>query len=82
MSPLQDEILADIDDELLVSEQEKSLVKQLAQFPESVQAAADQLAPHIIVNYLRELASSFSSFFITRIRFLYLNLKCGMHDSS
>ena len=62
-SPLQDEILADVDDGLLVLEQEKSLVKQLAQFPESVQVAADQLAPHIIVNYLRELASSFHRFY-------------------
>ena len=64
-TPLQDEILADIDDGLLASEQEKSLVKQLAQFPESVQAAADQLAPHIVVNYLRELASFFHRFYIT-----------------
>ncbi|MYB89485.1 MAG: arginine--tRNA ligase [Proteobacteria bacterium] len=62
-TPLQDEILADIDDGLLASEQEKSLVKQLAQFPESVQVAADQLAPHIVVNYLRELASSFHRFY-------------------
>ncbi len=62
-SPLQDEILADIDDRPLVSIQEKNLVKQLAQFPESVRAAADQLAPHIIVNYLRELASSFHRFY-------------------
>ncbi len=62
-SPLQDEVLADIDDGPLVSMQEKTLVKQLAQFPESVRAAADQLAPHMIVNYLRELASSFHRFY-------------------
>lgn len=62
-SPLQDEILEDIDDGPLVSIQEKTLIKQLAQFPESVRTAADQLAPHIIVNYLRELASSFHRFY-------------------
>ena len=62
-SPLQDEVLEDIDDGPLVSIQEKTLIKQLAQFPESVRTAADQLAPHIIVNYLRELASSFHRFY-------------------
>ena len=62
-SPLQDEILVGIDDEALASEQEKSLIKRLAQFPENVQASANQLAPHIIVNYLRDLAGSFHRFY-------------------
>ena len=61
--PLLDDGLIGADAEPLVQEQEKGLIKLLAQFPENVQAAADQLAPHIIVRYLRNLANSFHSFY-------------------
>ena len=61
--PVQDEGLAASDASLLVQEQEKSLIKHLTQFPESVQAAAEQLAPHVMVSYLRNLANSFHSFY-------------------
>ncbi len=61
--PLQDDGLIEANAEPLVQEQEKNLIKVLAQFPENVQTAADQLAPHIIVRYLRNLANSFHSFY-------------------
>ena len=48
---------------LLSLEQEKDLIKTLSQFPEKVAIAANQLAPHTVVNYLRELASAFHSFY-------------------
>ncbi len=33
------------------------------QFPEKITTAANQLAPHIVVNYLRDLANAFHSFY-------------------
>ena len=64
-SPLQDEELLKVDEEVLTAEQEENLLRQLAQFPENVRAAANHLAPHIVVNYLRDLASSFHRFYNT-----------------
>ena len=61
--PVQDDALTGADASLLVQEQEKTLIKLLAQFPETVQSAADQLAPHVIVGYLRSLANSLHSFY-------------------
>ena len=48
---------------LLNQEQEKDLLNALDLFPEKIDNAADQLAPHIVVNYLRELANAFHSFY-------------------
>ena len=59
----EDYEFADADLSLLSHEQEKDLIKSLSTFPEKVLAAAEQLAPHIIVNYLRELATAFHSFY-------------------
>ncbi len=55
--------LVDADAALLTQEQEQDLVTLLDQFPERVVYAADQLAPHVIVNYLRDLANAFHSFY-------------------
>lgn len=41
------------------------LIKKLARFPEAVCDAAQQFYPHIIANYLFELAQQFSSFYRT-----------------
>ena len=48
---------------VLVEEQERTLMKCLDQFQEKVLVAAKQLAPHVVVNYLRELATAFHSFY-------------------
>lgn len=48
---------------LLIEEQERTLMKCLDQFQEKILAAAKQLSPHIVVNYLRELATAFHSFY-------------------
>ena len=56
-----DMINADIS--LLTQEQEKDLMTILAQFPEKVMVAANQLSPHIVVNYLREVANALHSFY-------------------
>ena len=42
---------------------ELSLMQRLGEFPELVQAAAHELAPHTIAFYLRELAGEFHSYY-------------------
>lgn len=48
---------------VLVAEEEKALVKCLARFPEEILKAANELAPHIIVYYVYDLAKAFHSFY-------------------
>ena len=43
----------------LCSPQELQLIKRLAQYPEIVELAAAQRAPHTLVHYLRDLANDF-----------------------
>jgi arginyl-tRNA synthetase len=42
---------------------EQALVKQLGLFPERVEVAANRCEPHLVVNYLRELANLFHSWY-------------------
>lgn len=42
---------------------EREVLKQLARFPDMVQAAATQLAPQLIVHYLRELAELYHRYY-------------------
>ena len=44
-------------------EKEKSVIKQLALFPEMVQTAADMHSPAIIANYTYELVKEYNSFY-------------------
>lgn len=48
---------------LLQGEEEAELAGLIAQFPEKVANAANELAPHNIANYLRELAASLHSWY-------------------
>lgn len=47
----------------LEAEHEQALIKQLGQYPERVQSAADRREPHLVINYLRELANGFHSWY-------------------
>ena len=47
----------------LGSEKELALARRLGEFPEVVAAAAEELAPHAIAFYLRELAAEFHSYY-------------------
>jgi arginyl-tRNA synthetase len=49
--------------ELLVNARELALMQRLAEFPELVQGAARDLAPHAIAFYLRDLAADFHSYY-------------------
>jgi arginyl-tRNA synthetase len=47
----------------LAGARELALMQRLAEFPELVQAAAEEFAPHSIAFYLRELAAEFHSYY-------------------
>ena len=61
-TPVETELIK-ADSALLTQEQEKDLINLLNQFPEKIINAANQLSPHIVVNYLRDLANTFHSFY-------------------
>ena len=47
----------------LTSARELSLLRFLAAYPEALEKAADELAPHLLAFYLRELAAEFHSYY-------------------
>ena len=47
----------------LDNEHEEQLIKQISLYPERVQSAALRREPHIVVNYLRDLANQFHSWY-------------------
>lgn len=55
--------LAHVDLSPLSNAHETALMQKLAEFPEVVANAADDLAPHMIANYLKELASELHSYY-------------------
>lgn len=60
--------LAKADTATLASEHERALIDRLIAYPEAVENAARELAPHVIAFYLRELAADFHSYYnATRI---------------
>jgi arginyl-tRNA synthetase len=48
---------------LLTSDYESTLVALLAKYPDVVLLAADYLEPHLVANYLRELANAFHTYY-------------------
>jgi arginyl-tRNA synthetase len=55
--------LADADTASLASDQELGLLARLMEYPEAVESAARELAPHAVAFYLRELAADFHSYY-------------------
>jgi arginyl-tRNA synthetase len=55
--------LAGADVAALVSEHEAALLARLLEYPDAVENAARDLAPHLIAFYLRELAAGFHSYY-------------------
>jgi len=60
---MQDASIMSADSEPLSNEHEKNILKLLSQFQENVSSAAEKLSPHILVNYLRDVANAFHSFY-------------------
>ncbi|MBO6879708.1 arginine--tRNA ligase [Winogradskyella sp.] len=50
-------------DQVVLHEKEKQLLKQLEQFPEVIQNAAEQHSPALIANYTYDLVKDFNSFY-------------------
>jgi arginyl-tRNA synthetase len=48
---------------LLVDDYELALMRTLASYPEAIELAAAQRAPHTLVHYLRELANAFHTYY-------------------
>ena len=57
------ESLSSVDLSPLTAEHELALLQRLAEFPEMVETAAQELAPHSIANYLKDLASDLHSYY-------------------
>ena len=53
----------DADLTLLTHDDETALIKELLRFPEVIDRAAAQRAPHHVATYLREVATAFSQFY-------------------
>ena len=57
------EILHSADTKMLSSPMELALLQKLIDFPDMIESAAREFAPHLIAFYLRELASEFHSYY-------------------
>ncbi|HPI97465.1 MAG TPA: arginine--tRNA ligase [Synergistales bacterium] len=55
--------LASFREDLMESPEEKKLVSRLAVFKEELGRSSEELAPHILVNYVHDLAGDFHSFY-------------------
>ena len=49
--------------EVYESDEERKLISRLGAFPEEMEKASKELAPHMLVNYVSELAGEFHSFY-------------------
>jgi len=56
-------LLAQADVSLLGHEQEAALAARLAAYPDAIESAAQDLAPHVIAFYLRDLCAAFHSYY-------------------
>jgi arginyl-tRNA synthetase len=54
---------ADADLSPLVTDPELALIRKIAEFPEVVEVAAEQLAPHKLPHYAEDLAATFHQFY-------------------
>lgn len=60
---MQDQVISKADNTKLANEHEKNLLKLLSQFSENISSSAEKLSPHVVVNYLRDVANAFHSFY-------------------
>ena len=62
-SNMSDQSVVEADHSQLTNEYEKNILKLLSQYTENVLSSAEKLSPHILVNYLRDVANAFHSFY-------------------
>ena len=56
-------VLVNLDCTPLVESQELAVLQKLLEYPEAIESAARDLAPHVLAFYLRELAALFHSYY-------------------
>jgi arginyl-tRNA synthetase len=52
-----------LDSKVLETQEERDLIKTIARFPAVIEEAADDLEPHVVATYTRELAEAFNGFY-------------------
>ena len=57
------EPLADIDPDLLDTAAERDLLRTIARFPAVIEESADDLQPHVVATYTRDIAERFNVFY-------------------
>lgn len=55
--------LTQVDTSLLAEDNEQSLMKKLAEYPDVIAKACEKQAPHLVVNHLRELSQHFHTYY-------------------
>ncbi len=55
--------LAEADMSVLLSEHEQTLLQRLIDYPQLIESAANDLSPHLIAFYLKDLAADFHSYY-------------------
>ncbi|WP_134668361.1 arginine--tRNA ligase [Halorussus marinus] len=58
-----DGALAGVDASVLDAEAERELLEVVARFPAVIEAAAEDLEPHVVATYTREIADTFNTFY-------------------
>jgi len=56
-------VSTNVDFGVLKSDEEQALIKQIANFPQVVEQAADSYSPHLVASFAYELAQKFSTFY-------------------
>ena len=59
----EEDDLGSADPTLLTGESERELIKKMAYLPKAIERAGEDLKPHILAAYARELAESFNQFY-------------------
>ncbi len=54
---------AALDADALSTPEERALLRAIARFPAVVEAAAEDLQPHVVATYTRDLAEAFNAFY-------------------
>jgi arginyl-tRNA synthetase len=57
------EVEETVDASVLTEPEEQALLRVIARFPAQVEQAADDLEPHVVATYARELAETFNTFY-------------------
>ena len=58
-----DEVPTTVDSAVLETAEERALLRAIARFPAVIEEAADEIHPHVVATYTRDLAEAFNGFY-------------------